>query len=463
MKKVSKVLFLCVMTCVLMVFGSINATAASKTITIKSAKKITNAITNYNQDFVIYKTKDKKTMYGLEFDKKVLKKNAKLTFDKNADAGLLYILENGYPKSKITSDSSLDKYITEAAIWLYMDETNQGKSVNSILKNEKNNKDTNGLVHNYIKPLVENAIKAKEDNYEAKKPSMKVLSGENSLYLSKNRKYYESDYIAVKLVGAKTYTVSSDATILDVNGKKKKKFSAYEMFKVKIPVSKISNNKISINIKASGKENIAKIYNPKNSKYQSLVGLFTKKHNLKEKITLSFKITPDCKYIDGNYHDKNGNVTDEQTYKNDCNKSCKIVNENYYGINGEETSKLIFDKECSNSCVVDGDDLYGIGSRMVDEFTFEKECPGVNIAKTTKDNKSNNKIVNKKEEKAEKDNTSINNENKTNEQNIVNPESTLEVEVPDTDADVSLFNIVFGTLLVLMGIGVLYRRNKILN
>lgn len=438
MKNITKLLFFSLITCVLFIFGFYGVEASSKSITIKSSKNISAVLANSAEDFIIYKTQDKKTVYGLEFDKKALKKNMKLTYDKKADAGLLYILENGYPKSKITGNNELDKYITEAAIWLYMDKTNQGNSVNAILKKDKNN--TSELVFNYINSLVDKAIQAKNAGYKTKKTSMKILKEENSLFLSKNKKYYESGYIAVDLVGSNKYTVSSDATILDVNGKKKNKFNSSEVFKIRIPISKISDNdKISVTVKASSKENIAKIYVPNNDKYQSVVGLFSKKHSLKESLDLPIVASKACKYIDGNYHDKDGNVTNEQNYKNECSRSCKIINENYYDIKGEETSKLLFDKYCLNSCVTEDDLYFGIESRNVDKVTFEKECSIFNAAYSSIKNNSNN------------DNLNLDNEN------------MLEVEVPDTNANVLLINILFGVLLVLTGLGIIYKRNKAIN
>ncbi|MCI9585406.1 MAG: Cys-Gln thioester bond-forming surface protein [Bacilli bacterium] len=530
MKKVSKILFLSLITSVLLVSGTSNVNAASNTITIKSKNKIEHFITNYDQDFVIYKTKDKKTVYGLEFDKKILKKKQKLTFDKNADAGLLYILENGYPKSKITGDTKIDKYITQAAIWWYMDETNKGTKVNPILKNENNNEDNYGLVINYIKPLVEKAINAKNNNYQTQKATLNVNSNNNILTFSINKKYYESDYISVDLIGASKYTVSSNATILDENGEKKTKFNASEKFKVRMSVNKISNHeKITITVKATGKENIAKIYAPSNDKYQNVIGLFTKKRSLQKKFDLTVSIPTNCKYIDGNFHDKAGNITDEQTYKNECNNVCQIVNENYYNSMGEETSKLLFDKECENSCATDNEVFYGIDSRKVDKETFNKECSIVNSIKTipTKDKSTKAKTEKEKAEKAakakaekekaekaakakaekekaekaakakaekekaekaakakaekeksekeakakaekekaekeakakaEKEKNTLNNNEQTQ------PESTLEVDVPDTNANIPLSNILFGVLFVLMGAGLLYKRNKAIN
>ena len=533
MKNVAKVLFLSVVTCALLVFGCSDTLAANKTITIKSAKKVSKLISNYNQDLTIYTTTGKKTVYGLEFDKKVLKKNMKLTFNKNGDAGLLYLLENSYPNSKITGDTTTDKYITEAAIWLYMDETGQGSKVNSILKDDKNSNDSYGLVSNYIKPLVEKAIKANKEGYKTKAATINVNSDDKALSLTKNKKYYESDYISVDLEGASEYTVSSDATILDENGKTKKSFSASESFKVRIPVSEISDNKVSVSVKASGTEKVAKIFVPSDSKYQSVIGLYNKTVSLKESFYLSVAVDTTCKYIDGNYHDKSGDITDEQTYKQECGNVCKVVNENYYGTDGEETSKLIFDKECANSCVIDGEIYYSADGREVDKNTFDKECPIVNATKiaTTEDNSNKDsfnlialakaatekaeqeakslaekaaKVKAEKEkaeqeakakaekekaekeakakaekekaeqeakakaekEKAEKEAQAKAEKEKSNvdnDQNVVNPNDTLEVEVPNTSAEVPFSNILFGSLLVLMGLGLLYKRNKAIN
>ena len=64
MKKVSKILFLSLITSVLLVSGTSNVNAASNTITIKSKNKIEHFIKNYDQDYVKNKTKDKKTVYG---------------------------------------------------------------------------------------------------------------------------------------------------------------------------------------------------------------------------------------------------------------------------------------------------------------------------------------------------------------------------------------------------------------
>lgn len=414
MKNITKFLSLTLIISLLFAFG-LNSVFAADTITIKSSKSLSKLITNYEQDFKNYKTTSKKTIYSMQFDKKALKKDQELTFEKNGDAGLLYILENGYPNKKITGDSETDQYITQAAIWSYLGQIGEGKKVDSILTKENNEKDTYGLVSSYINPLVVKAKEAKTNNYKSVMPEIKTNVKDTALKLSKNKKYYESDYISVSVKGAKKYAVSSSAKIVDENGEEKENFSASEKFKVLVPVSKINTeSKLSVTVTAKGTENLAKVYKDKDSKYTSVVGLFTKKHNLKNVINLTMPVDNSCKYTDGNYHDKEGNVIDESTYKQVCNNICKIIDNKYYDKNGKEVNKKEYEKGCKNSCQVDNDTHYGIDGRKVDENTFNKECGH-------------------------------------------------DVIVPNTGLDVSGVGMLFGTLLMITGFGILYKRKKALN
>lgn len=414
MKNITKFLSLTLVIMLLVVFGCTNVLAASDTITIKSSKSLSKLITNYDEVMKVYKTTSKKTVYSMQYDKKSLKKDQKLTFEGYGDAGLLYILENGYPNKKITGDTETDQYITEAAIWSYLGQTEQGKEVSSALTKENNDKDTYGLVSNYINPFVEKAKDARYNNYKAKMPEVKTNVKDTVLKLSKNKKYYESDYITVSLKGAKKYSVSTDARVLDENGEEKNTFKASEKFKVIVPVNKNNTNpKVAITVSAKGYENVAKIYKPSDSKYSKVIGLFTKKHNLKNSINLTMPIDKTCKYVEGNYHDKNGNIVDENTYKQTCNNICKVIDNKYYDKKGKEIKEKDFEKECKNSCQVDDNTHYGIDGRKVDENTFNKECGHA-------------------------------------------------VVVPNTGADVSTLSMLFGAFLMVLGLGILYKRKKAL-
>ena len=414
MKNITKLLSLTLVITLLVSFGCMSVLAANDTITIKSSKSLSKLITNYDETLKVYTTTSKKTVYSMQYNKKALKKEQELTFDGFGDAGLLYILENGYPNKKITGDTETDQYITEATIWSYLGQTDQGKEVSSVLTKENNDKDTYGLVANYINPFVEKAKEARYNNYKSVQPEIKTTVKDTVLKLSKNKKYYESDYITVSVKGAKKYTVSSDAKVLDENGKEKDTFSASEKFKVAMPVSKIGTDpKLSVTITAKGSENVAKIYKAKDSKYTNVVGLFTKKHSLKDVINLTMPVNRTCMYVDGNYHDKDGNVIDENTYKQVCNNICKFKENKYYDKTGREVSKKEFEKECKNSCQVDNEIHYGIDGRKVDENTFSKECGH-------------------------------------------------DVVVPSTGLDVSTSGMIFGAFLMVLGLGILYKRKKAL-
>ena len=62
--------------------------------------------------------------------------NTTATLVKNSsiiDNGLIYILRNGYPEKSITGDNDKDYYITQTAVWWYLDEvTNQLALMNLI-------------------------------------------------------------------------------------------------------------------------------------------------------------------------------------------------------------------------------------------------------------------------------------------------------------------------------------------
>ncbi len=59
--------------------------------------------------------------------KKGSPENVKAYFVKNSkyiDGGVLYILKNGYPNKSITGDAGKDYYITQTALWWYLDMLN---------------------------------------------------------------------------------------------------------------------------------------------------------------------------------------------------------------------------------------------------------------------------------------------------------------------------------------------------
>ena len=61
--------------------------------------------------------------------------------------------------------------------------------------------------------------------------------------------------------------------------------------------------------------------------------------------------TPKCKYHDGKYYDKNGNVVTKEVYETDCGittPKCKLENGKYYDNNGNVVTKEAYDEACGN-------------------------------------------------------------------------------------------------------------------
>ena len=74
------------------------------------------------------------------------------------NAGVAYILENGYPHKSFTGSKKKDIYITQAAVWWYLDDTTGSSNLSKAFRST--GKDNNGL-RKYIKQLVSDAKTAK--------------------------------------------------------------------------------------------------------------------------------------------------------------------------------------------------------------------------------------------------------------------------------------------------------------
>lgn len=77
------------------------------------------------------------------------------TVDAVASPGLCYILRAGYPNKKIFDNGDLDRYITQAAVWLFQYKMHGGPSVSDDFLNGK---EAYTGIHNEIDKLVNTAI-----------------------------------------------------------------------------------------------------------------------------------------------------------------------------------------------------------------------------------------------------------------------------------------------------------------
>ena len=267
---------------------NVEATSVPKAFTAKSEKTLDGYIANYHfgkkinskGGYVYCNDLHKGTPHG-----------EKMTLVGEAPAGVAYILENGYPSKNITGNSDYDYYITQSAVWWYLDDTTGSSNLSNSFKT--NGSDPKGL-RKYIRKLVSEAKKVKD--YST--PSLTVNSKSSTMKLSSDKKYYESNDISVtgkNLTGK--YTVTLDGApqgtqiVSSSASSEASSFANNESFKIRIPVEKAQSLKTSITVNVKSKATTYKAYEYKSSdtSVQNVYGkaLYPTNTTLSGKTTLS--------------------------------------------------------------------------------------------------------------------------------------------------------------------------------
>lgn len=197
-----------------------------------------------------------------------------MTLEGEAPAAIAYILSNGYPRTSITGDSDKDYYITQAALWWYMDLHMGGHNLPESFK-------TTGPDPYNLRQYVINLVNGAEQNTTYATPAIKLVNNNSTLNLSSDKKYYESNTIGVKtLYTTGNYTVSlenapSGTTVVNAGtGAEQTSFAPSESFKVKIPVDNVDIGSLNIKIRvtATGSINKAYMYKSSDPSKQSVFG-----------------------------------------------------------------------------------------------------------------------------------------------------------------------------------------------
>ena len=215
----------------------------------------------------------------------------KMTLIGEAPAGIAYILSNGYPNKSITGNSDYDYYITQAAVWWYLDDTTGSNNLSKSFKTT--GRDPHGL-RKYVTALVTAAKKVK--SYSTAR--LTVNNASSAMTLSSDKNYYVSNSIgvtaksvsgqySVSLSGAPSGTrIVNASTLSDASS-----FATNEKFKVMVPVSSTQNLKttITVNVKATGNVNKAYEYKSSDSSVQNVYGnaLYPTTSDLSAKTTLN--------------------------------------------------------------------------------------------------------------------------------------------------------------------------------
>ena len=202
------------------------------------------------------------------------------------DAGLDYIIRNGYPNQSFTGDGLKDYYITQSAIWEYFDETRGSNNWPYVSFTSS----SSGM-RGYVYYLVQGARAAKTT--EQVGPTISV-SGNKTMKLSKDAKYFVSDPMTVKMEGTNgTYNVTlvnaKEGTLVkSESGEEKTSFKDGEKFVIYVP--KTTNTSGTVKVSVSSKNTVAKTYEYTSGKwgYQDIGIIYNTDIEASNEITLKY-------------------------------------------------------------------------------------------------------------------------------------------------------------------------------
>ena len=179
--------------------------------------------------------------------------NAKLVG--KMDKGITYILKNGYPTKTLTGDNTKDYYITQVAVWWYLDDTTGSNNLTSSFKSKT------GATINSIRSLVVGAKAAKDTE-----TSIDISKADTKMSL--NGDYYETKEILPDTSNLSKYSVEvtgiEGAEVVTASGVVQNTFNVNEPFKVRVKASSLTDltNTIKIFVKGTGTEYQAYEYDP---------------------------------------------------------------------------------------------------------------------------------------------------------------------------------------------------------
>ena len=288
-----KYLIMTILVAALSIFGitGINAAAsAPSSFTANSEKLLTGYIDNWH--YAKLTSSLGGYVYCTDFHKGI-PYNVKMTLSGEAPAGLAYIISNGYPRVNITGDSDKDYYITQAAIWWYLDETTGSHNLPDAFK--YTGSDPYNIRH-YVSELVEAG--KKQTSYAT--PAISLINNDSTLNLTSDGKYYESNTISAKtLYTTGNYTISlsnapTGTVVVNAStGATQTSFAPSESFKVRIPVDSVDVGSLNITVTATatGSINKAYMYKSSDSTKQDVMGslLYPETSTVKDQTNLTLE------------------------------------------------------------------------------------------------------------------------------------------------------------------------------
>lgn len=297
MKKIIRIASSLLLAMVMMITSILNVNAASETISIGQAQKIgTGYIAGVTFSYKV--TSDGRYLFCLDKHKNTASNvQAKLVSNSGyIDGGLIYILKNGYPEKSITGDKEKDYYITQTAVWWYLDSVKGKNNLGSSFK--ETGSDSYNL-RQHVKNLVNAGINHKNDPVEPTEPKLSLGVANSSFYLQNG--YYYSNAIKANAQNISSYTVTlgkvlPDTTII-LDGKEFKYTGAFNVgvnssFQIRVPAAALLDTSYTVPVTATATGNTeyrAYEYQPVNTKMQNVV--LVEKSNRKASTSLNLTVT----------------------------------------------------------------------------------------------------------------------------------------------------------------------------
>ena len=288
MKKIFGTILTLLIVAVVSITSMATIYAAPKNISVDREGVMVSYI-GENYKWAKFRTSDGKVAYCMDLGKTWPERKTDLSLVGEGDAGLTYILSNGYPYKSIVGNDDQDRFITQAAVWWYLSDTGQtGKLSEDFTTNAA---DPYGL-RSYIQKLVSDAKNAKASSA----PTLDVKVNNSDMSLSSDGNYFISEEITPTLTGTSSYKVSvsgapSGTTITNASGQSQTTFKSGEKFQVRIPSNALGQTTtIKVTVSATGATSKAYVYQPSDSSMQRLTVLYTDNTDLSKTINLTAKV-----------------------------------------------------------------------------------------------------------------------------------------------------------------------------
>ena len=222
-------------------------------------------------------TKDGRELYCINHEKASVT-NMVIYYEGVESENIGYLLSEGYPYKRFTGDATKDKYITQTALWWYLDEV---RNTNTLGQDFKFGQDPYGL-RKYIVDLKEKAKK-----YDTTDAVLSLETTSKELKLVNDN--YETEVIKVNHKKVQNIEVEADGKVevlsKDTNGN-------ILTFKVIVPKNKVTPTyKLKVSVKGKTTKYIANKYTTKKAEFQNVILLETSTVSLNSSLDFNTKQT----------------------------------------------------------------------------------------------------------------------------------------------------------------------------